>query len=118
MVLFFYTMEPKASPRGEAVERSETDEVCSTISVSNESDAKSYMATPHPTSLTLGHLPLKGKAFRLVKGERNMKATGIVRRVDNLGRIVIPKEIRRTLKIREGVPPQTTLIPPNSRYIM
>ena len=30
-----------------------------------------------------------------------MKATGIVRRVDDLGRIVIPKEIRRTLKIRE-----------------
>ena len=31
-----------------------------------------------------------------------MKATGIVRRVDDLGRIVIPKEIRRTLGIREG----------------
>ena len=33
-----------------------------------------------------------------------MKATGIVRRVDELGRIVIPKEIRRTLRIREGDP--------------
>ena len=33
-----------------------------------------------------------------------MKATGIVRRVDDLGRIVIPIEIRRTLKIREGDP--------------
>ena len=33
-----------------------------------------------------------------------MKATGIVRRVDDLGRIVIPKEIRRTLRIREGEP--------------
>lgn len=33
-----------------------------------------------------------------------MKATGIVRRVDDLGRIVIPKEIRRTRKIREGNP--------------
>ena len=40
-----------------------------------------------------------------------MKATGIVRRVDDLGRIVIPKEIRRTLKIREGDPSQTTLTP-------
>lgn len=33
-----------------------------------------------------------------------MKATGIVRKVDELGRIVIPKEIRRTLRIREGEP--------------
>ena len=40
-----------------------------------------------------------------------MKATGIVRRVDDLGRIVIPKEIRRTLRIREGDPLHTTLIP-------
>jgi len=45
------------------------------------------------------------------KGERYMKATGIVRRVDDLGRIVIPKEIRRTLRIREGDPLLTTLIP-------
>ena len=37
-----------------------------------------------------------------------MKATGIVRRVDDLGRIVIPKEIRRTLIIREGDPSLTT----------
>lgn len=43
------------------------------------------------------------------KGEKNMKATGIVRRVDDLGRIVIPKEIRRTLRIREGDPLQTSL---------
>ncbi len=33
-----------------------------------------------------------------------MKATGIVRRIDDLGRVVIPKEIRRTLRIREGDP--------------
>lgn len=33
-----------------------------------------------------------------------MKATGIVRRVDDLGRVVIPKEVRRTFKIREGDP--------------
>lgn len=33
-----------------------------------------------------------------------MKATGIVRRIDDLGRVVIPKELRRTLRIREGDP--------------
>ena len=33
-----------------------------------------------------------------------MKATGIVRRIDDLGRVVIPKEIRRTLRIRDGDP--------------
>ncbi len=38
-----------------------------------------------------------------------MKATGIVRRIDDLGRVVIPKEIRRTLRIREGDPSQITL---------
>lgn len=38
-----------------------------------------------------------------------MKATGIVRRIDDLGRVVIPKEIRRTLHIRDGDPSQTTL---------
>ena len=38
-----------------------------------------------------------------------MKATGIVRRIDDLGRVVIPKEIRRTLRIREGDPSYTTL---------
>ena len=38
-----------------------------------------------------------------------MKATGIVRRIDDLGRVVIPKEIRRTLRIREGDPSLTTL---------
>ena len=38
-----------------------------------------------------------------------MKATGIVRRIDDLGRVVIPKEIRRTLRIREGDPSQSSL---------
>ena len=38
-----------------------------------------------------------------------MKATGIVRRIDDLGRVVIPKEIRRTLHIREGDPSLMTL---------
>ena len=40
-----------------------------------------------------------------------MKATGIVRRIDDLGRVVIPKEIRRTMRIREGDPLLTTLEP-------
>ena len=33
-----------------------------------------------------------------------MKATGIVRRIDDLGRVVVPKEIRRVLRVREGDP--------------
>ena len=37
-----------------------------------------------------------------------MKATGIVRRIDDLGRVVIPKEIRRTMRIREGDPLKST----------
>jgi AbrB family transcriptional regulator (stage V sporulation protein T) len=40
----------------------------------------------------------------LCKRSFNMKATGIVRRIDDLGRVVIPKEIRRTMRIREGDP--------------
>ena len=43
--------------------------------------------------------------------ESRMKATGIVRRIDDLGRVVIPKEIRRTMRIREGDPSQITLEP-------
>ena len=38
-----------------------------------------------------------------------MKATGIVRRIDDLGRVVIPKEIRRTMRIREGDPSHISL---------
>ena len=45
-----------------------------------------------------------------------MRATGIVRRIDDLGRIVIPKEIRRTLRIREGDPLLKTLTP-SDRYL-
>ena len=40
-----------------------------------------------------------------------MKATDIVSRIDDLGRVVIPKEIRRTLRIKEGDPLLTTLTP-------
>lgn len=39
-----------------------------------------------------------------------MRATGIVRRIDELGRVVIPKEIRRTLRIREGDPSHSSFI--------
>ena len=42
-----------------------------------------------------------------------MKATGIVRRIDDLGRVVIPKEIIRTMRIREGDPLLITLTPIN-----
>jgi len=47
-----------------------------------------------------------GKDYDYVKklGGVQLKATGIVRRIDDLGRVVIPKEIRRTLRIREGDP--------------
>ena len=45
-----------------------------------------------------------------------MKATGIVRRIDDLGRVVIPKEIRRTMRIREGDPSYTTLTPFDKFY--
>ena len=40
----------------------------------------------------------------MFKGGIILKATGVVRRIDDLGRIVIPKEIRRTLRIKEGDP--------------
>ena len=42
--------------------------------------------------------------LKKVKEALKLRATGIVRRIDELGRVVIPKEIRRTLRIREGDP--------------
>lgn len=51
---------------------------------------------PHTT-----HTAQKWKVCRKQE-EFLMKATGIVRRIDDLGRVVVPKEIRRTLRIREG----------------
>ena len=73
-----------------------------------------YRQSPSQKSeISASPLYTRGPLVRcnICKGERYMKATGIVRRVDDLGRIVIPKEIRRTLKIREGDPSQTTLTP-------
>ena len=49
--------------------------------------------------------------LRLRDRRIKMKATGIVRRMDDLGRVVIPKEIRRTMRIREGDPSQISLTP-------
>ena len=46
-----------------------------------------------------------------------MKATGIVRRIDDLGRVVIPKEIRRTMRTREGEPSFITLTGSDRFYI-
>ena len=51
----------------------------------------------------------KMQVWIFAKEDHKLKATGIVRRIDDLGRIVIPKEIRRTLRIREGDPMPTTL---------
>ena len=45
-----------------------------------------------------------------------MKATGVVRRIDDLGRVVIPKEIRRTMRIREGDPLLITLTEIEKQY--
>jgi len=50
-----------------------------------------------------------GKKSNDRQEETALKATGIVRRIDELGRVVIPKEIRRTLRIREGDPLEITL---------
>jgi len=50
----------------------------------------------------------RGRAGQTERFE-DMKATGIVRRIDDLGRVVIPKEIRRTMRIREGDPSLMTL---------
>ena len=47
---------------------------------------------------------LKPTSYFKTLEEDDMKATGIVRRIDDLGRVVVPKEIRRTLRIREGDP--------------
>ena len=47
-----------------------------------------------------------------------MKATGIVRRIDDLGRVIIPKEIRRTIGIKEGDPLEVFTIKENGRTMV
>ena len=61
-----------------------------------------YIKIPHLAQNTLVHKRQKEILY--------MKATGIVRRIDDLGRVVIPKEIRRTMRIREGDPLYTSLL--------
>ena len=68
-----------------------------------------FSATLHNSPLPANTATVQKMRAERFKGEEIMKATGIVRRVDDLGRIVIPKEIRRTLRIREGDPLQTSL---------
>ena len=53
----------------------------------------------------------KAKLSKIAKHNRRhkMKATGIMRRIDDLGRVVIPKEIRRTMRLRDGDPSLKTL---------
>lgn len=51
-----------------------------------------------------------------LKGVKSMKATGIVRRIDDLGRVVVPKEIRRVLRIREGDPLEFIRETPEKSY--
>ncbi len=58
------------------------------------------VATPHPTSPELGHLPLKGKAFANVKRERYMKATGDVARAHSVRRSERKEAPRSTIAPR------------------
>lgn len=54
--------------------------------------------------------PLTNNRHKVNKKEKIiLKATGVVRRIDDLGRIVIPKEIRKVLRIKEGDPLLKTL---------
>ena len=64
--------------------------------------------TAHKTNAIVHNRKRKSKGLFEFGGDF-MRATGIVRRIDELGRVVIPKEIRRTLRIREGDPLLTTV---------
>lgn len=70
--------------------------------------------SPHTTARLTNNRPTTKYLSIVAKAAQEgtvLKATGIVRRIDELGRVVIPKEIRRTLRIREGDPSQISLTP-------
>ena len=88
---------------------------------SNNTHAAHFAPICNTSACTVGEKSLGGAVrirdiFHKRKDSVIMKATGIVRRIDDLGRVVIPKEIRRTMRIREGDPMLTTLTPEN-RFI-
>ena len=66
-------------------------------------------ARMHPDEIKAEQKDAAKKLEMIVKIMNRIKATCIVRRIDDLGRIVIPKEIRRTLRIRMGDPSLKTL---------
>ena len=65
-----------------------------------------YCKNPEKSKLFTGIIVqfLQTIDLEIFTGGNNMKATGIVRRIDDLGRVVVPKEIRKVLRIREGDP--------------
>ena len=76
------------------------------IMYAESDDTKTFsMHNPPLTANNTGMLSKIAKHNRRHK----MKATGIVRRIDDLGRVVIPKEIRRTMRLRDGTPSLITL---------
>lgn len=82
------------------------DKTARTVSWRAKSAAKSKISLYKSGSFTDNRNVITNKEIGLY-----MKATGIVRRIDDLGRVVIPKEIRRTMRIREGDPLHTSLTP-------
>lgn len=83
---------------------------------SGETCPKSFrrIITPPNSILGMQRQTAKQCGISVAPPSRRMgtlRATGIVRRIDELGRVVIPKEIRRTLRIREGDRPLTTWKP-------
>ena len=95
---------------GKAIELYEREypEEKGSIYIENDAFDCQGAALPNDKSLhrkkTSTHIPDFWRIFRTLKQEEDMKKTGIIRRVDDLGRIVIPREIRRLARIQEGDP--------------